>query len=52
LAEKINYEAIIFETKSEKGNPFYHTNVMLSIGNEYVVVCKDAIIEKDRNRIL
>jgi hypothetical protein len=45
-------ECIEFDTLSSQGKPFYHTNVMMSIGYRYAVVCSEAIVEKDRSRVL
>lgn len=36
-------EGILFDTQSSKGKPIYHTNVMMSIGDKYAVVCLDCI---------
>lgn len=54
-----NYQALsglahahTFETRSKNGKPIYHTNVMLSIGEEFAVVCSEVIVEKDRDRII
>lgn len=30
--QTVGYQPIIFEAKTSSGSPFYHTNVMLSIG--------------------
>jgi len=38
-------EIAMFETKSSNNKEFYHTNVMLSIGTKFAVVCSDAIVE-------
>ncbi len=39
-------QGILFNTKSVKGTPIYHTNVMMSIGNEFAVICLDCIYDK------
>jgi hypothetical protein len=40
----VGFTPVIFETASKKGgSPIYHTNVMLSVGEDYVVVAKDTI---------
>jgi len=44
--------AIVFDTHSSHGLPFYHTNVMMSIGERFAVVCLESIHEKDRTRVL
>ncbi|SLM27629.1 conserved hypothetical protein [Desulfamplus magnetovallimortis] len=38
-------EGILFNTKSSKGTPIYHTNVMMSIGEKFSVVCLDCIYD-------
>lgn len=45
-------EGILFRTQSSNGRPIYHTNVMMSIGKGYVVICADCIEEDDRERVL
>ncbi|MDT8370178.1 MAG: arginine deiminase-related protein [Longimicrobiales bacterium] len=46
-------EGILFRTASSTGRPIYHTNVMLSIGDHYAVVCSEAIPdEAERNEVL
>lgn len=45
-------QGIMFDTKSSKGNPIYHTNVMMSIGDKYAVVCLDCIHKtEERERV-
>lgn len=46
LCASIEYEAISFhayQTVNDKRELIYHTNVMLSIGSDYCVICLDAI---------
>jgi len=38
-------ESIMFETYSSSGKEIYHTNVMMSIGTHFAVVCSDSISE-------
>lgn len=45
------YEAVPFHAIDSKGNPIYHTNVMMSIGLHIVLLGVDTIVEKDRERI-
>lgn len=46
-----DYRAVVFDTHSSHGLPFYHTNVMMSVGEKFAVVCLDSICKKDRNRV-
>ena len=45
-------QAIAFKTRSTSGAEIYHTNVMLSIGEDFAVVCDDVIIAADRKRVM
>lgn len=36
-------KAVSFSTQSSNGKAFYHTNVMMSIGENFVVICSQAI---------
>lgn len=46
-ADETGYEVVRFHSADAQGNPVYHTNVMLSIGNELIVVCMDSITDPD-----
>jgi len=39
-------QGILFNTRSSRGTPIYHTNVMMSIGDRFAVVCLDCIHDK------
>ena len=47
FCEELDYDYYMFDASDGDGNPIYHTNVMLSIGNRFAVVCLDAIKEID-----
>jgi hypothetical protein len=45
-------QGILFNTRSAKGTPIYHTNVMMSIGDRFAVVCLDCIYdEAEKQRV-
>jgi hypothetical protein len=48
----MNYEPLLFDARGTDGVPFYHTNVLLSIGARWAVVCTEAIVEPGRARVL
>jgi hypothetical protein len=50
-ARAMDYEAEVFDAVGQDGAPLYHTNVMLSIGSRCAVICAEAIVEKDRDRV-
>jgi hypothetical protein len=43
LCEKIDYKPVVFKAVDAKGIPIYHTNVLLSVGEHFVVVCWEAL---------
>lgn len=38
-------KGILFNTLSSTGNPVYHTNVIMSIGDRYAVICLECIVD-------
>ncbi|MBL0342571.1 MAG: GNAT family N-acetyltransferase [Bacteroidetes bacterium] len=53
LTELLNYQAHTFHTADYAGNPIYHTNVMMSVGNHFAVVCTSSMPnENERNALL
>lgn len=45
-------EGVLFDTKSSSGKPIYHTNVMMSLGEKYAVICLECIPDKNqRNHV-
>lgn len=40
--------SMVFDTRSSSGMPFYHTNVMMSIGDNFAVVCTDCIVDNEK----
>jgi hypothetical protein len=40
---KMNYTACSFNSVDEKGGEIYHTNVMMCVADQYVVICLDSI---------
>ena len=51
-SELMNYEPVLFDALGTDGTPIYHTNVLLSIGSKWAVVCVDAIAGADCERVL
>jgi hypothetical protein len=54
--EKIGYEAVIFhsfQTTNGERLPIYHTNVMMCVGEKFVVICLDCIdAEIEREKVI
>lgn len=52
FAQLFGYELIAFDAFDASGKPFYHTNVVLSIGDRFAVICADAIPDSQRAMVL
>lgn len=48
----MGFEPVVFDAADETGRPYYHTNVMLSVGSSSVVVAAEAIAARDRQAVL
>ena len=51
-AERMGYEPVIFRATDAADRPIYHTNVVMSVGSEWAVVCSEAIDPLDRSEVL
>lgn len=52
VASLLGFDTIWFEAHDTKGKPYYHTNVILSIGTQYALVCTEAIAPSQRQVVL
>ncbi len=43
FCNSMGYRPVLFNATDDNDNEIYHTNVMMCIANEYVVICMDAI---------
>ena len=46
----IGYSPITFTSYDSKGGIVYHTNVMMSIGDDFVLVCLESIVDEDERK--
>jgi hypothetical protein len=51
-ARALGYEAVVFDGSDARGQPYYHTNVIMWIGSRCAMVCAEAIAPRDRERVL
>jgi hypothetical protein len=52
LANILGYELISFDTSDESGKPVYHTNVILSIGTDFIILSSGYLSNLDKERII
>ena len=50
FCKDIGYSPITFTSYDTNGGVVYHTNVMMSIGDDFVLVCLDSITDKDERK--
>ena len=50
--EQLGYATMIFDTRDRAGNPIYHTNVLLSLGTDFAMLCSEAVAEEHRGPLI
>jgi hypothetical protein len=48
FAQRLDYDVVAFDAVDRNGVPIYHTNVLMSIGEELAVICDTAIARDDQ----
>ncbi|HEV2747397.1 MAG TPA: arginine deiminase-related protein [Allosphingosinicella sp.] len=48
---KLGYATLLFEARGPQRRPIYHTNVMMSLGTRFALVCLDCVGEDDRRQL-
>jgi hypothetical protein len=49
---KMQFKPITFKAEDDKAQPIYHTNVMMCMANQFVVICLDSIPNEVEKQIL
>lgn len=52
FCNKMGYELIAFYAIDEQKQPIYHTNVVMSVGDQFMVVCFDCIPNEEERHII
>jgi hypothetical protein len=47
FCKKMNYHSVLFHASDANDVPIYHTNVMMSIAQTFVIICLEAIKNED-----
>lgn len=48
FAEALDYSTLMFDAFDRSGRPIYHTNVLLSIGTDFAILCTEAVPAEQR----
>lgn len=51
ICETLDYRAVCFDAL-DKGTPVYHTNVLMCMAKEYVVICLEAVPSEEQRQML
>lgn len=51
FARELGYRLEFFDATDPDGRPVYHTNVILSLGTRFALLCREAVSPTDRARI-
>lgn len=46
------YHTVAFRSTDKEGNEIYHTNVIMSVGKKFTVVCLESMSEADQQKVL
>ncbi len=52
VCEMLGYEGIFFTAVDENGFDIYHTNVLMTIGEGFAIICKEAIDKADVSNVI
>lgn len=52
FSEIMGFEPVLFEAVDKEGMEIYHTNVMMCLADDYVVICAESIPEDQRSEVL
>ena len=50
FAVVMSYKKVFFHAVDKNGDPIYHTNVMMALGENFCVVCLDAILDESERK--
>jgi hypothetical protein len=50
--DRLDYSTFIFDARDRSGKPIYHTNVLLSLGTRFAVVCTETVTPEYREVLL
>ncbi|MFN0216659.1 MAG: citrulline utilization hydrolase CtlX [Saprospiraceae bacterium] len=52
LCQSIGYQKLVFHSVDGNGQDIYHTNVMMALGETFVVICLDSVRDQDERKML
>ena len=52
LCQAIGYQKVVFSSVDGQGQDIYHTNVMMALGETFVVICLDSVRDQAERKML
>jgi hypothetical protein len=52
IAKRLGYTLIVFDAVDQHGKSIYHTNVLMCVGEKFVVLCLDAITKDEDQELV
>ncbi|MES2480005.1 MAG: arginine deiminase-related protein [Bacteroidota bacterium] len=52
LCDEIGYKPVVFHSVDEQGQDVYHTNVVMGIAKEFVVICLESVRDEQERALL
>lgn len=52
LSKHLGYEAVIFHSVDQQDQEIYHTNVMMALGQDFVVICMESVRSETERAML
>jgi hypothetical protein len=49
---QLGFSTFVFDARDPGGRPIYHTNVLLSLGSSFAVLCRDAVAPEHRDALV
>jgi hypothetical protein len=50
--DRLDFSTFVFDSRDRSGQPIYHTNVLLSLGSRFAVLCTEAVTPEYREILL
>ena len=48
FSQRLDYDLVAFDAEDRNGDPIYHTNVMMAVGEKVAIVCTEAIVRDEQ----
>ncbi len=52
FCRQMNYRPVVFNATDGNGQPIYHTNVMMCVADQYVVMCMESVSDPGEQRMI